>query len=68
MSGFLLRKKILRKAHKKQREVITLKLVEKGKQVGKVIDFDFDEKTGEIKTLVREKICFRRFSESQSQK
>ena len=35
-----------------------MKLVENGKQVGKVIDFDVDEKTGEIKVLVGEKNLF----------
>lgn len=49
------RKRALWKAFKKQREVITLKLVEDGKQVGNVIDFIVDDDTGAIKTLLAEK-------------
>jgi uncharacterized protein YrrD len=52
------RKRALWKAYKKQREVITLKLVEDGKQVGKVFDFIVDDETGSIKTLLAEKSLF----------
>lgn len=48
----------LRKAFQKQRQVITLKLVEDGKQVGKAFDFIVDDKTGAIKTLLAEKNLF----------
>ena len=53
-----LRQRALRKAYKKQRQVITLKLVEGEKQVGKVFDFVVDDKTGKIKTLLAEKGLF----------
>lgn len=52
------RKRELWKAFKKQREVITLKLVEDGKQVGKVFDFIADDERGLIKTLLAEKSLF----------
>jgi len=51
----LYRQKQLRKAYKKQIEVITVKLVEADKQIAQVVDFDIDSKTGEIKTLLAEK-------------
>lgn len=57
-AGLLLHKRILRKAFKKQREVISLKLVEDDKQVGKVVDFIADDTTGSFKTLIAEKSLF----------
>ncbi len=57
-AGLFLRQRTLRKAYKKQRRVITLKLVEGEKQVGKVFDFVVNEKTGKIKTLLAEKSLF----------
>lgn len=55
---FFFRARTLRKAFKKQRQVMMLKLVEDGKQVGTVIDFGIDEDTGSIKNLVAEKSLF----------
>lgn len=52
------RAKALRQAFKKQREVITVKLVEGGKQVGTVIDFIVDDDTSSLRALLAEKSLF----------